>query len=424
VNSRAAVVGGGPAGLMAAEVLLAHGVPVDVFDTMPSLGRKFLMAGKSGLNLTHGEAQDAFLGRFGAARRHLEPSLAAFDAAAIRAWAAGLGIDTFVGSSGRVFPVDHKAAPLLRAWLRRLRGAGARIHVRHKWLGWDAAGALRFAVPAGEVRRTSDATVLALGGASWPRLGSDAAWVAVLRDAGVDVAPLRPANCGFDVAWSDHFRERFAGAPVKPVMLEFAGTRVAGEFVVTACGVEGGAIYALSAALRDAITAGGPATVSLDLCPGRGEARLAADLARPRGKRSLATHLRRAAGLTGVRAGLLRERADPEIFADSARLAAAIKALPLRLDAPRPLAEAISSAGGIAFDALDDRFMLRGRPGTFVAGEMLDWEAPTGGYLLSACLATGRAAGEGVAAWLAASGRSTAPDDALASPVQRTGRRT
>jgi uncharacterized flavoprotein (TIGR03862 family) len=404
MTARAAIIGGGPAGLMAAERLLAHGVAVDIFDAMPSLGRKFLMAGKSGLNLTHAEDTERFHARFGAARPHLEAALAAFDAGAIRAWAGDLGVETFTGSSGRVFPTDYKAAPLLRAWLHRLRAAGATIHVRHRWRGWADDGALRFATPAGEARFAADATVLALGGGSWPKLGSDGAWLPLLAAAGVATAPLVPSNCGFDVAWSDHFRERFAGQPVKPVALSFAGQRVVGEFVVTETGIEGGAVYALSAMLRDAIAASGNATLLLDLCLDRGESRLAADLAKPRGKRSIANHLRRTAGLVGVRAGLLREAIPAETFDDPVRLAAAIKALPLRLDAPRPLAEAISSAGGVAFAALDGGFMLTARPGTFCAGEMLDWEAPTGGYLLSACFATGRAAGDAAARWLARRG--------------------
>jgi len=402
MTGRAAVIGGGTAGLMAAEVLLERGVAVDIYDAMPSLGRKFLMAGKSGLNLTHSEPAAAFLQRFGDARERLEPALSAFDATAIRSWAAGLGIETFVGSSGRVFPVNFKAAPLLRAWLRRLRERGASIHVRHKWHGWSADGALVFATPGGEVRQSADATVLALGGGSWPGLGSDAAWVGILSAVGVQVAPLRPANCGFDVSWSTIFRERFSGEPVKAVRLSHGGRRLVGEFVVTDDGIEGGAVYALSAALRNRIEADGGTTLMLDLSPDRGEARLAADLAGPRGSRSVTTHLKRQAGLVGVKAGLLRECLDASAFADPARLAAGIKALPLRLTAARPLEEAISSAGGIAFAMLDDRFMLRTRPGLFCAGEMLDWEAPTGGYLFSACFATGRAAGLGAADWLAA----------------------
>jgi uncharacterized flavoprotein (TIGR03862 family) len=399
--ARAVVIGGGTAGLMAAETLLGRGIPVDIYDAMPSLGRKFLMAGKSGLNLTHTEPAPAFLERFGAARPRLEPALSAFGAEAIRSWAAGLGIETFTGSSGRVFPVDFKAAPLLRSWLHRLRGAGATIHVRHKWQGWTPEGVLIFETPGGEVRVNTGATVLALGGGSWPRLGSDAAWVGPLAEAGVDVVPLKPANCGFEAPWTAIFRDRFSGAPVKAVRLSHGGRTVSGDFVVTGYGIEGGAVYALSAGLRDRIAADGRATVTLDLSPDRSEARLAADLAGPRGSRSMTTHLKRTAGLVGVKAGLLRECLDATTFADPARLAAGIKALPLCLTAARPIEEAISSAGGIGFAALDDRFMLRVRPGVFCAGEMLDWEAPTGGYLFSACFATGRAAGAGAADWLA-----------------------
>ncbi|MEX2616493.1 MAG: TIGR03862 family flavoprotein [Alphaproteobacteria bacterium] len=405
MSGRAAVVGGGPAGLMAAEALLARGCAVDIYDAMPSPGRKFLMAGKSGLNLTHTEAAEPFMARYGAARDRLAPALREFDAAAIRAWAEGLGIATFTGSSGRLFPVDFKAAPLLRRWLHRLRGAGARIHVRHKWRGWAADGALAFDTPDGAATRTADATVLALGGGSWPRLGSDAAWIPVLAEAGVSVAPLQPANCGFDIAWTPVFRERFAGEPVKSVRLSHGGRGVMGECVVTGNGIEGGAVYALSAALRDCIAAEGGAILTIDLSPDRSRARLAADLAAPRGSRTVATHLKRRAGLAGVKAGLLREGLAASAFADPARLAAGIKALPLRLLAARPLEEAISSAGGIPFAALDAKFMLRARPGLFCAGEMLDWEAPTGGYLFSACFATGRAAGAGAADWLAAQAR-------------------
>lgn len=399
---RVAIIGGGAAGLMAAETLLDRGIAVDIHDSMPSLGRKFLMAGKSGLNLTHTEPEAVFLQRFGAARARLEPALTAFDPAAIRAWAEGLGIDTFVGSSGRVFPVDFKAAPLLRRWLHLLRHRGASIHVRHKWRGWAADGALVFATPQGEARIRADATVLALGGGSWPRLGSDAAWVRILSAAGIPMTPLKSANCGFDVAWSPVFRERFRGDPVKAVRLSHDGQSATGDFVATETGIEGGAVYALSASLRDRIASDGGAILTLDLSPDRSEARLAAELAAPRGSRTMTAHLKRTAGITGIKAGLLRECLDAAAFADPARLAAGIKALPLRLDAARPLAEAISSAGGIALAALDDRFMVRMRPGLFCAGEMLDWEAPTGGYLFSACFATGRAAGAGAADWLAA----------------------
>ncbi|MBV8649983.1 MAG: TIGR03862 family flavoprotein [Alphaproteobacteria bacterium] len=402
----AVVIGGGPAGLMAAEVLAAGEAEIHVFDAMPSVGRKFLMAGKSGLNITHAEPFDLFMSRFGATAGKLIPIVQEFGPEMIRKWADSLGIDTFVGSSGRVFPTDFKAAPLLRAWLRRLRASGVRFHVRHRWTGWTADGALAFDTPAGAAHISADAVVLALGGASWPKLGSDGAWVPFLAARGVDIAPLRPANCGFDVAWSPHFRERFAGAPVKSVVLSFAGRRQRGEFVVTEAGLEGGPVYAHSAALRDAIAAGGSAILTLDLAPDREPARLAGDLARPRGSRSLATHWRRTVGIEGVKAGLLRECLPPATLADPGRLAAAIKALPLRLAAPRPIDEAISSAGGVAWSGLDDMLMLRALPGVFCAGEMLDWEVPTGGYLLTACIALGRRAGTGAAAFLRQNGLS------------------
>jgi uncharacterized flavoprotein (TIGR03862 family) len=400
-----AVIGGGPAGLMAAEALSRAGVRVDVYDAMPSVGRKFLLAGKGGLNLTHAEPHDAFHSRYGMRRPQLEPLLDAFGPDALRDWARGLGVETFVGTTGRVFPVEMKAAPLLRAWLHRLREAGVRFHMRHRWLGWDDEGALRFATPQGEHRLRADAVVLAMGGGSWPKLGSDGAWVQLLAQRGVEVAALRPANCGFDIDWSEHFRTRFAGHPVKPVVMSFteasgAVHRRQGEFVVTANGVEGSLIYALSAALRDGIVARGGAVIHLDLAPGWELPRLIDELSRPRGSRSLSSHLQSRTGIKGVKAGLLREVLPAEEFADPARLAAAIKALPLRLVAPRPLEEAISSAGGVAFEALDEHLMIRILPGVFCAGEMLDWEAPTGGYLLTACFASGRAAGRGALAWL------------------------
>ncbi|GAB4288712.1 MAG: TIGR03862 family flavoprotein [Thiohalomonadaceae bacterium] len=400
-TTNVAVIGGGPAGLMAAEVLAAAGVQVDVYDAMPTVGRKFLMAGKGGMNITHSEPLERFIARYGDRREYLAPLLARFGPDALRAWIHDLGIATFVGSSGRVFPADMKAAPLLRAWLHRLRSAGVRLHMRHRWLGWDAAGALRFASPSGEVLVRPDAIVLALGGGSWARLGSDGAWVPLLQGRGIAVAPLRPSNCGFEVDWSEHLRTRHAGQPVKPVVVSFAGERRQGELMVTEYGVEGGVVYALSAPLREAIAAEGQAVLLLDLVPGREQARLAADLARPRGRDSLAKHLRRHAGIDGVKASLLRELTPAEVLHDPVRLAAALKALPLPLHATRPLDEAISSAGGVHFEALDERLMLRELPGMFCAGEMLDWEAPTGGYLLTACLASGRAAGEGARDWLA-----------------------
>ena len=396
---------------MAAEAASNAGARVDVYDAMPSAGRKFLMAGKGGLNLTHSEPPGSFLSRYGARRACLEPLLAGFGPEALRAWARGLGVNTFVGSSGRVFPSGMKAAPLLRAWLHRLRAAGVTFHMRHRWCGWEEDGALRFSTPQGVRAVRADALVLALGGGSWARLGSTGAWVPLLAARGVRVEPLRPANCGFDVGWSEHFRARYAGHPVKAVALAHRGPdgaecRQQGEFMITATGVEGGLIYALSARLRDEIEAAGVALLRLDLAPGRDLARLVQELSRGRGSSSMANHLRRRAGIEGVKAGLLRELLPAEDFADPAHLAAAIKALPLRLIAPRPLDEAISSAGGVAFEALDERLMAQALPGVFCAGEMLDWEAPTGGYLLTACFASGRAAGAGAAAWLEA-GRCT-----------------
>ena len=400
-----AIVGGGPAGLMAAEAALEGGAKIDIFDAMPSVGRKFLLAGKGGLNLTHAEPLEPFLARFGACRDRIAPLLADFGPEALRAWARALGVQTFTGSSGRVFPTGMKAAPLLRAWLHRLRAAGVTIHVRHRWNGWGGDGALRFSTPRGERALHADAVVLALGGGSWPQLGSDGAWAPLLAARGVAVAPLLPSNCGFDTGCSEHFRARFAGTPVKTVVASFSDRqgrtfRVEGEFIVTETGIEGGLVYALSAPLRDEIAAAGAATLHLDLAPGRDAARLLEELAHPRGRRSLSSHIQSRTGLKGVKMGLLRELVPAADFADSARLAAAIKALPLKLVAARPLAEAISSAGGVAFEALDERLMLRALPGVFCAGEMLDWEAPTGGYLLTACFATGRAAGTGALSWL------------------------
>ena len=402
-----AIIGGGPAGLMAAEAASAAGAQVDLYDAMASVGRKFLLAGKGGLNLTHSEPSEKFLSRYGTRRAQIAPLLSSFGPDALRVWARGLGIETFVGSSGRVFPTDLKAAPLLRAWLRRLRQAGVRFHMRHRWSGWDAQGAPCFATPEGNRSVEAGAVVLALGGGSWPKLGSDASWVPLLAGRGLHIAPLLPANCGFDVGWSEHFRTKFAGHPVKSVAIVVRNDAGAeswhpGEFVITETGVEGGVIYAVSAYLRDEILAKGVVTLRLDLAPDRDVPRLTHDLSRPRGKRTMATHLERRAGIEGVKAGLLREVVSKEDFADPARLAAAIKTLPLRLVAPRPLDEAISTAGGVAFDALDNRLMIRVLPGLFCAGEMLDWEAPTGGYLLTACFATGQVAGAGAAAWLTA----------------------
>jgi uncharacterized flavoprotein (TIGR03862 family) len=385
---------------MAAEALAGRGVSVDLYDAMPSVGRKFLMAGRGGLNITHIDPPATFLARYGARQGEIAPLIAAFGPDALRAWVHELGIETFVGTSGRVFPAEMKAAPLLRAWAHRLRGAGVRFHMRHRWQGLTKAEGrieLRFATAGEDLVTRADAVVLAMGGGSWPKLGSDAAWMPLLQKLGVEIAPLRPANCGFDVAWSEHFRARFAGAPVKRVAL--SGRQ--GEFVITETGVEGSLVYALSAVLRDAIEAGGSTTTLLDLAPERGLPQLTQALSRPRGNASLANHLRKTIGLTGVKAGLLRELAAPADLAHPARLAKAIKSLPLCLLRARPIEEAISSAGGVAFGALDARLMLRALPGVFCAGEMLDWEAPTGGYLLTACFASGRAAGSGAAAWLA-----------------------
>ena len=411
---RVAVIGGGAAGLMAAEVARAAGADVQLYDSLGSVGRKFLVAGKGGLNLTHSEPTPAFVARYGVRRGEVSRWLAQFDATAVREWARGLGVETFIGSSGRVFPLDLKAAPLLRGWVRRLHASGVVFCMRHRWLGWDDAGALRFAHADGERRVRADAVVLALGGGSWPVLGSDAAWVPLLAARGIAIAPLVPANCGFDVGrrhgdgstkgWSEHFAQRHAGHPLKPVIVEWTDAdgrviRQQGEFVVTATGIEGSLIYALSAHLRDAIAAHGATELRVDLAPGRDARRLTRDLALPRGKRSLSEHLRRHAGIDGVKTGLLYETLNKAQLQDSARIAATLKSLPLTLVRPRPIDEAISSSGGVRFDALDEHLMLKNLAGVFCAGEMIDWEAPTGGYLLTACFASGRIAGAGAAAW-------------------------
>jgi uncharacterized flavoprotein (TIGR03862 family) len=405
----AIVIGGGPAGLMAAETLAGAGCQVDLYDAMPSVGRKFLLAGKGGLNLTHSEPFDDFVARYGERRGELEPMLREFGAEQVRAWAEGLGIATFVGSSGRVFPADLKAAPLLRQWLQRLRRHGVRFHMRHRWLGWDAAdgNVWRFGTPGGEIGVRPRSAVLALGGGSWPRLGSDAAWLPLLQLRGVAMAPLRPSNCGFDVGlpdgWSEHLRSRFAGQPLKNVALslEGGGFHQHGEFVLTETGIEGSLVYAASGPIRERIAQAGRALVTLDLLPSHTHDFVAAEVARPRGSRSLSTHLKSRLGIDGVKAALLHELLPREAFGDHARLAAAIKALPLPLARPRPIAEAISSAGGVSFSALDAELMLHALPGVFCAGEMLDWEAPTGGYLLTACLASGVVAGRAAARRLA-----------------------
>jgi len=431
----AVIVGGGPAGLMAAEVLAQAGVAVHLFDAMPSVGRKFLLAGKGGLNLTHSEPHEPFASRYAGRQPQVEPLIQAFGGPEVRAWAQGLGVETFVGTSGRVFPADMKAAPLLRAWLQRLRAQGVQFHMRHRWLGWADDGALRFAAPVGEVQVTARAVVLALGGGSWARLGSDGAWVPLLAQRGVAVAPLRPANCGFDVlradapmgetrraflqeligrtptptvGWTPLFAERFAGQPFKTVALGFTDSQGRsfsrrGEFVVTATGVEGSLVYAASHLLRDEIEAHGHATFHLDLLPDHSPERVLVEVRHPRGARSLSSHLKSRLGLDGIKAGILYEHLGKEGMNDPVALAHAIKALPITVVATRPLDEAISTAGGVAFEALDEHLMATAAPGVFCAGEMLDWEAPTGGYLLTASLASGVRAGQGVLAFLASS---------------------
>ena len=400
-----AIIGGGPAGLMAAEVLTKAGIAVDLYDAMPSVGRKFLMAGKSGLNITHDEDFEKFVSRYAERQPQIQAMLAKFNAHDLRNWVHELGIETFVGSSGMVFPKEMKAAPLLRAWLHRLRQAGMKFHMRHRWLGWDDAGAQRLQTPQDILTIKPDATVLALGGGSWSQLGSNAAWVPLLKQQGIDIAALKPANCGFDVNWSDYLRSNYAGYPVKSVVLSFTDSNGVtqqrqGEFVVTQTGVGGSLIYAFSAALREEIIAAGSAIIHLDLTPDRDLQRLLSDLSKPRGSKSMAKHLRSRVGIEGIKAVLLRELA-PNAFSDSTKLAQAIKSLPLQLTATRPIDEALSTAGGISFEAMDSQLMLRAMPGVFCAGEMLDWEAPTGGYLLTACFASGRAAGNGVVHWLA-----------------------
>jgi uncharacterized flavoprotein (TIGR03862 family) len=402
--TQVAIIGAGPAGLMAAEVLAQAGPGVTVHDAMPSAGRKFLMAGRGGLNLTHSEALSAFLARYGAAKEHLKPAIEALPPDNLREWSQALGQPTFVGSSGRVFPQAFKASPLLRAWLRRLDAMGVQFALRHRWIGWDESGRLLFQTPDGQRNVEARATVLALGGASWPRLGSDGAWVETLSAKGVTISPLRPANCGFTVAWSDIFRDRFEGHPLKGVALSFGRHAVRGEAVITRTGIEGGAIYALSADLREAIADQGQATLRVALRPDLDMNDMIARLSMPRGKQSFSNWLRKAAHLSPVAIGLLQEAAIasgvqlPSL--SPAALAERINALPIQLNGVAPIARAISTAGGISFSELDADYMIRRLPGTFAAGEMLDWEAPTGGFLLQAAFATGAAAGRGVLKWL------------------------
>ena len=400
----AAVIGAGPAGLMAAEVLAQGGAKVTVYDAMPSVGRKFLMAGRGGLNLTHGEPLDTFLSRYREAETHLAAAIRTFPPDQLRAWCEALGQPTFVGTSGRIFPKALKASPLLRAWLRRLDAMGVSFLLRHRWTGWDGDGRLVFQAPQGRQIVDAHTTVLALGGASWPRLGSDGGWADVLQARGIEVLPLRPANCGFVVNWSTIFRDRFEGMPLKGLALSFGGRSVRGEAVITRDGIEGGAVYALSAELREAILKSDHTTLHVALRPDMASGDLIQRLSMPRGKQSFSNWLRKAAALPPVAIGLLQEAAIASSISlaslPAPRLAALINAAPVQLTGMAPIARAISSAGGIAFDEVDADFMLRRLPGTFIAGEMLDWEAPTGGYLLQACFATGFAAGKGGLKWL------------------------
>jgi len=395
-----AIIGAGPAGLMAAEVLCQSGVQMDVYDSMPSVGRKFLMAGKSGLNLTHSEPFEQLAARYGARQKWIEPMLKEFGANELRAWAQELGIETFVGTSGRVFPVNMKASPLLRAWLKRLQNNSVTIHTRHRWVGWNEDQFLRFETVDGEKSIKADAIILALGGGSWRRLGSDGAWVNWLEQAGVKVEALKSSNCGFDVAWSSHFKEKFHGHPLKSIVLSFESFHQQGEFVITKHGVEGSLIYACSALVRDAIAARGTTNIQLDLAPNLSREDVLKKLSKPRGAKTMASHLEKTVGIKGVKAGLLREFLSRDDFGNIERLADGIKNLAVPLVAARPLDEAISSAGGVPFEELDEHLMLKKIPGVFCAGEMLDWEAPTGGYLLTACFASGHLAGQGALKWL------------------------
>lgn len=406
LSPQVAIVGGGPAGLMAAETLAQAGHDVAVYDAMPSMGRKLLRAGIGGLNITHSEAFERFCTRYGERSPQLRAMLDAFPPEALRAWVHALGIDTFVGSSGRVFPAEMKAAPLLRAWLHRLRRQGVRLHTRHRWLGWLEDGSLRLQHAAQEIHLKPQATVLALGGGSWPQLGSDGAWVPWLQARGIAVTALESANCGFNIDWTPHMRDKFAGAPLKSIAMSVTDVHGQtetrrGELVISSYGMEGSLVYAFSHSLRALLHAHGQARFHLDLLPSRDAASVLADVSHPRGSRSWSSHLQSRLGLTGAKTALLYEVLDKADWSDPARVAAGLKALPLCAASPRPLAEAISTAGGVSFNALSERLMLRELPGVFSAGEMLDWEAPTGGYLLNACLATGRWAGQGAADWLA-----------------------
>jgi uncharacterized flavoprotein (TIGR03862 family) len=398
----AAVIGGGPAGLMAADILSAAGMSVTVYDRMPSLGRKFLIAGRGGLNLTHSEVIERFLARYGEAAPHLRPAIEAFSPDDLRAFSESLGQPTFIGTSGRVFPKDMKSSPFLRAWLRKLDGNGVAFRLRYCWQGWTDDGALSFAGPDGkDSTHMSDVTVLALGGASWPKLGSDGGWAGVLQNEKIEVSPLRPANCGFAIQWTDIFRQRFAGQPLKRIALTHEGETIRGEAVIAHYGIEGGAVYTLSKHLRETIEKAGEAKLTVDLRPDMTQKQLAAPLGQPRGKQSLSTFLRKAASLSPPAIGLLQEAAAGKLGAMPAHeMADLIKAVPLTLTGTAPNDRAISTAGGVAFSEIDETFMLRKKPGVFIAGEMLDWEAPTGGYLLQACFATGAATGRGALAWL------------------------
>lgn len=399
-QKNAIVIGGGPAGLMAAEVLSQGGVQVKLFDAMPSVGRKFLLAGSSGLNLTHTKSFEELLSKYGTRQTNLEPFLRAFGPNELRQWAADLGIQTFVGSSGRIFPVEMKAARLLHAWRERLHSSGIIFHQNHKWIGWDNNSNLLFETPNGEVQYPQDVTVLALGGASWPQTGSTGLWTRILSERGIPISPLKPANCGFEVDWSEHFRERYEGQPVKSVILRFGDFNQRGEFIITTYGVEGSLVYAASSFIRDEIEKREKAIIGLDLTPDWKVEKLIERLSQPQGSRSVSNHLKKTIGFHGVKAGLLWEYVPRDTFNYPETLAKFIKDLPIPLIVPRPLEEAISTAGGIPFEALNEELMINGMPGIFCAGEMLDWEAPTGGYLLTACFATGRAAGFGALKWI------------------------